>query len=1524
MVSLREKKKPESASTSHHEVKLPRVQIPMFDGRSNTWIEFHDIFNQVIHCNNRLSDVEKMQYLKNNLKGEASKLLRHLEVSNNNYKVSWDLLNERYANKRRLVNSYLHTLLNQPKVDSESSTQLKKLHDTTKECLYGMSNLGFDTSSWEPIIIYHITQRLDIESLRLYEQSLPNTKDVPSLQQVYDFLTNRFESLESLGDKKREHKNHPRQIVRNFVTKVETRCRYCRKTAHSIYKCNEFLALHPNQKLEAVKRQNLCRNCLSHTMNESCQSRRTCSICKGYHHTLLHNDALSKNPRNTTIQTALAEYNKEILLATAMIKVTTYNGKFEILRALIDTGAQASFITEEAAQMLSVPKSKAYVKVSGLGASSAGTSLGKVHIQVQPRFSSTFKINIDAYVLPKLTNKLPNSYFKFSMWKNYLLADQTFNQPGPIDVIIGADVYPSIICDGIKKSENGTLAQNTELGWIISGKIPVSKDPIQIITMISTTELFDLSNQLKRFWEIEETPYQEETTNENDDCEKQFKENHRRNHDGTYTVRIPFKPNKQTLGDSKKRAMARLLQMEKKFKKNNKVGEEYRKFMREYLTLGHMKPIEQITNPDDEVYYMPHQAVIKADSTTTKLRVVFDASSKTDNGESLNDNMLVGPRLQADLATILLRWRKYKYVFTADIEKMYRQIKIDERDMNYQRILWRFSPDETIKEYALTTVTYGTSSAPYLAIKTIRQLADDEAIRFPKASKIVHEDFYMDDVMTGAHTIDEARAIQKELVELMQAGGFNLRKWTSNNQELLRCIPLEQRELGIIELVENEEKTTIKTLGINWNPATDTFHFKVSIKNDSTKLTKRIILSKAAQIFDPLGWITPVTLRAKLIIQKLWKSKVSWDDEVPETIATEWIKYQSEASALEQIKIPRYINYSIQVTSIELHGFCDASEQAYGAVVYSKITTRSGDTNICLLTGKSKVAPIKSKLTIPRLELCGAELLSKLMVHVSKTLEIENLDIFYWTDSMITLGRIQGSNSKLDAFERNRIQKIQRITNQSNWNYVKTGDNPADCASRSINASELINHKLWWYGPSWLKLDKNLWQLKKLEKPAEEKEDPVNLLLANVSSYQENAIITQFSSINQCLRVLSHCRRFIKSCRSKELQTFKKYITVKELKETLYLVLRQIQYTEFKEEIKKLTKNEPIAMKSKLLMLNPIIDDTGLLRVGGRLQNSSLPYEERHPIILPHNGHFTKLIIEDAHMQCLHGGNSQTLAFIRRKYWILSAKNRVRQILNKCVTCCRYKASNTQQIMGNLPEFRVVPSPPFSHTGIDYAGPIQIRMSKGRGMKTYKGYIAVFICCTTKALHLEAVSDLTSQSFIAAYKRFAARRGNCKHIYSDCGSNFIGANKILEKELQDAIKQSSEYMVKKLAEDGIHWHFNPPAAPHMGGLWEAGVKSKNSLDTKPGVDNFCKMKIDIPFESNEKAQIVLDVLKVDSSDPDSEHRAKENIFIEEKTLYAQFTADTPKSLRSCASSFYDKLILITDLMKEFSEKPTSN
>ncbi|XP_071057553.1 uncharacterized protein [Onthophagus taurus] len=199
------------------------------------------------------------------------------------------------------------------------------------------------------------------------------------------------------------------------------------------------------------------------------------------------------------------------------------------------------------------------------------------------------------------------------------------------------------------------------------------------------------------------------------------------------------------------------------------------------------------------------------------------------------------------------------------------------------------------------------------------------------------------------------------------------------------------------------------------------------------------------------------------------------------------------------------------------------------------------------------------------------------------------------------------------------------------------------------------------------------------------------------------------------------------------------------------------------------------------------------------------------------------MLIQNAHASTLHGGNQVTLAYIRRKYWIINGKRDVRNILQKCVKCIRYKAQTAEQMMGELPAPRVCPAPLFTHTGVDYAGPIQIRTTKGRGHKSYKGYIAVFVCLTTKAIHLKAVSDMTTETFLAALKRFTARRGHCKHMYSDNGTNFVGASKLLQPDIATVIQDRS--FQDSLATQGTQWHFNPPAAPHFGGIWEAGVKS---------------------------------------------------------------------------------------------------
>lgn len=243
------------------------------------------------------------------------------------------------------------------------------------------------------------------------------------------------------------------------------------------------------------------------------------------------------------------------------------------------------------------------------------------------------------------------------------------------------------------------------------------------------------------------------------------------------------------------------------------------------------------------------------------------------------------------------------------------------------------------------------------------------------------------------------------------------------------------------------------------------------------------------------------------------------------------------------------------------------------------------------------------------------------------------------------------------------------------------------------------------------------------------------------------------------------------------------------------------------------------------MSFNPFIDGNNLLRVGGRLQESALTNDEKHPMILPYKSRTTNMIIENAHKNTLHGSVKQTLSFIRQKYWIMNGSKAVTKYIQRCIVCFRCNARVSQQLMGNLPAPRVNVSSPFLHTGVDYAGPFDIRMSKGRGNKSYKGYVSIFVCLSTKAIHIEVVSDLTAVAFIAAFKRFIGRRGHVSHMYSDNGSNFVLANKILQKESEKFTKDYMDVIVEELANIGTQWHFIPPASPHYGGLWEASVKS---------------------------------------------------------------------------------------------------
>lgn len=731
-------------SSNHKFVKLPTIQLPKFNGSYTNWLEFHDTFVSLIHSNDDMNDINKFHYLRSSLEGSAAVVINSIQFSAANYSVAWQLLCGRFDNKHLLTQHHVSTLFNIDVIHKESSVILKNLIDQINKNLRALESLGEPVNQWDTLLIYIITHKLDSKTYREWEEYKGNLEKNSKITfpTFLTFIKNRadiIETLELSNSSATKNANTLKNVkiktmlVQDYYNKSNTgddknnlnpavfKPKKCQKCSgdHKLSSCPEFLALSCEARLQILPSYKVCFNCLSvgHYAN-NCK-KAGCKICRRKHHTLVHvaehskfkntlsvhktvngndtgnNAIMSTQPNQSANLSLTAKIEHSVLLSTALVNVIGENNIVYTARALLDSGSTSCLMTEVLYKQLGL--SGHNVSNSVMGINNSLSQINKMCFVAIKSINNDYMVKINCFVLTSITENVPNKYINPSSLKipsDICLADPNFNTPAPVDILLGADIFWDLLGSKIIKLGPGQpILCETKLGWLVSGPtgtampLPFTKGKCNFTKLVSDDEdnLNDnIQLLLTRFWQLEDVCTSSNHSPEEISCEDHFVKNNTRLENGQFCVKIPLKYPSDLLGESLSRAKHCFSSLERRFKGNLQLYEMYKSFMNEYELLGHMSLCDT-TNKD--AHFIPHHGVMRECSTTTKLRVVFNASSPTNTGVSFNNLQMIGPVVQDDLLSILIRFRQHKYIIAGDIEKMYRTIVVHPNDRHLQQIV---------------------------------------------------------------------------------------------------------------------------------------------------------------------------------------------------------------------------------------------------------------------------------------------------------------------------------------------------------------------------------------------------------------------------------------------------------------------------------------------------------------------------------------------------------------------------------------------------------------------------------------------------------------------------------------------------------------------------------------------------------------------------------------------------------------------------------------------------------------------
>ena len=887
-------------------------------------------------------------------------------------------------------------------------------------------------------------------------------------------------------------------------------------------------------------------------------------------------------------------------------------------------------------------------------------------------------------------------------------------------------------------------------------------------------------------------------------------------------------------------AYQRVMSLKRKFVKNPSFFKDYLEFVNKMLANNYA---EKATNREEtNVWYIPHHGVYHPQKPE-KIRVVFDCSARF-RGFSLNDNLLQGPDLTNSLLGVLCRFRLEPIAIMGDIQAMFHQVELPEKDRDLLRFLWwkDGNLNEQPQEYRMKVYPFGAVCSPSCANLALRKTAEDNKSEYQtKASDAVFNNFYVDDCLISTANEEEAISLILQLSDLLQKGGFNITKWVSNSNRVLQTVPKADRAAKSDSLRLPTQNPDARALGLLWSTQTDKFCFDMSnIKNTCTN--RRQLLSIVNSIYDPLGFLAPVILPMKILQQQLCRQKLSWDDSIDAQSLSKFNAWIDEIKKIYYFQVNRCIkpcNFG-KIKIIEFHHFSDASEDAYSSVSYIRLINEFSEVHTSILLAKCRLTPISTS-TIPRLELNAATMSVKNDKFLRKEMQFVTVQSYFWTDSTTVLRYIRNESRAFKTFVANRVAFIRNNSTLSQWFYVPSSCNPADKATRIMSAEEFLECSLWKNGPSFLQRSYDSWPDQPDFISASSETDTEYKLTPKVYNVSVSICTTvddlfcRFSKWTKLKSTIAWLLRFrnnlqrsrsgnaLNRCFGKEKSKTIQPLSVEELEEAEIQVVKFLQRKYFSDELQTLSSGQTVKKSNRLVSLDCFLDDRGIIRVGGRLSSAPIMFNKKHQILIPHDSNIAVLLIDFIHATLGHVGRLHVLSMLREKYWITKANSLARSVLNRCYECQKIHGTLGKQKMADLPPDRVTPGmPPFSFVGIDFFGPFTVK----RGRCSVKRYGVLFTCLVLRAVHIEISHTLDTSSFINALRRFIARRGPVIEIRSDNATNFVGA----EKELKLLINEWNQTAIHKfLLQKQIKWIFNTPAASHHGGVWERCIRSVRKI-----------------------------------------------------------------------------------------------